>query len=59
MSDMDDLTEDEELELRGLWMSRRMFGWMTGIPEMYEERTYEQFVEETTASARDDLRRTA
>ena len=32
---------DEEREFRGLWLSRRMFGWMVG---MNEDRSYEDWL---------------
>ena len=33
---------DDERELRGLWLSRVMFGWMVGMPE---HRRYEEFLD--------------
>jgi hypothetical protein len=32
---------DEELELRGVWLCRRMFGWIVGMPE---HRTYDEWL---------------
>lgn len=32
---------EEERELLGLWLSRRMLGWIVGMPE---ERSYEEWL---------------
>lgn len=37
---------DEELALRGVWLSRVMFGWMLDPALAFNEtRSYEQFLE--------------
>jgi hypothetical protein len=43
MSTFDEIAgTDEEIELRGLWLSRLMFGWIVGLPE---DRGYEEWLE--------------
>lgn len=42
---LDELDHDEELELRGVWLSRLMFGWMLPAPLAFTEtRSYEEFL---------------
>ena len=40
---------EEADDLLGLWMSRRMFGWMVGMPE---HRSFDEWMEARAAVSR-------
>lgn len=44
---MIDMDLDEMAELRDLWMSRLMFGWMVGMPE---HRTFAEYLDAHAAA---------